>query len=458
MSKVLDKKKYVQVGLGGRHEMFRDAVLNDFSDSSEMVGICDPNPGRLELSAAKIEEVSGKKPATYSEDRFDDMIRDLKPDTVIVTTIDREHDTYICRAMELGCDVITEKPMTIDDERCQRILETKKKTGRNITVSFNYRYAPPRTQVKELLMSGVIGNILSVQFEWLLNVRHGADYYRRWHRNKENSGGLLVHKATHHFDLVNWWLSTVPTAVSANGHRRFYTPETGDRYNLTNRSDRCHTCPEATRCPFCLDLAANEKQRALYLDNESYDGYYRDRCVFSPDINIEDNMDVIVDYRNGAKLSYSLNSFCPWEGYLVTFNGTRGRLEHKCQETVYTNADGSIPGALDKEGTWIKIYPHWQPAYEVDVWQGEGGHGGADPVMLKYIFEPENQPEDKYLRAADERSGAWSILTGIAANRSIEVNRQIKIEDLVSGLDLPDYPVMPSPEEPLPIPDEKTEE
>ena len=52
-------------------------------------------------------------------------------------------------------------------------------------------------------MSGVIGNVVSVDFHWLLDTRHGADYFRRWHRNKRNSGGLLVHKATHHFDLVN---------------------------------------------------------------------------------------------------------------------------------------------------------------------------------------------------------------------------------------------------------------
>ena len=77
-------------------------------------------------------------------------------------------------------------------------------------MTFNYRYSPPRTQVKDLLMSGVIGDILSVDFHWMLDTHHGADYFRRWHRNKQNSGGLMVHKATHHFDLVNWWLSSVP--------------------------------------------------------------------------------------------------------------------------------------------------------------------------------------------------------------------------------------------------------
>jgi predicted dehydrogenase len=449
------KKRYAIVGLGGRHEMFRTAILKEFAATSELVALCDANATRVALSQARAKEEGGCDVRGYVSGQFEEMIASCKPDTVIVTTRDREHDDYICRAMELGCDVITEKPMTIDADRCNRILDTQKQTGRRVTVTFNYRYAPPRTQVKELLMSGAIGNVLSVEFEWLLNVSHGADYFRRWHRRKENSGGLMVHKATHHFDLVNWWLSTVPQDIYAMGHRRFYTPETGDRYGLKNRTERCHTCPEASHCRFALKLADNENQKALYLDAEHEDGYFRDRCVFSPEMDIEDNMNVIVNYRSGAKLSYSLNAFLPWEGYMVRFNGTRGRLEHKCEESVYTNADGSVPGALNKEGTWIRVYPHWQPAYEVDVWEAEGGHGGADPQMLKYIFDPEGQPEDKYLRAADQRSGAWSILTGIAANISMGERRVVAVDELVPGLELPDYPAMPAGNEPLEMPQDR---
>ena len=85
---------------------------------------------------------------------------------------------------------------------------------------------------------GAIGEVLSVDFHWMLNTHHGADYFRRWHSQKRFSGGLMVHKATHHFDLVNWWLSAVPTAVFAKGDRKFYTPETADRYGLRNRGDR----------------------------------------------------------------------------------------------------------------------------------------------------------------------------------------------------------------------------
>ena len=452
-----ERKSYAQVGTGGRAAMFQEAVLDTFASNCRMVGYCDNNAGRL-ASAVEHAREHGTELKGYPAEDFDKMIAETRPECVIVTTRDCFHDEYICRAMELGCDVISEKPMTTDEKKCARILETQKRTGRKVTVTFNYRYSPPRTQLKDLLMSGVIGEVLSVDFHWLLDTSHGADYFRRWHRNKENSGGLLVHKATHHFDLINWWLSTVPETVSATGDRRFYLPETADRYGLTERSERCHDCAEAAKCRFRLDMAGNEGLKGLYLDHESHDGYLRDRCVFSSEIDIEDIMNVMVRYRNGATLSYSLNAFMPWEGHIVSINGSRGRIEHRCEETVYVNGDGTVPGALKKEGTWTRVYPHWQPAYEVDVWQAEGGHGGADPVMLCYIFDPANQVEDKYMRASDQRAGAWSIMTGVAANHSIDEGCPVRIADLVPGIDEPDYPAMPSSDEalPMPPPDAKT--
>ena len=110
--------------------------------------------------------------------------------------------------------------MTTTPEKAQRILDACKRNGRHVRVTFNYRYSPPRTQVKDLLMNGDIGDVLSVDFTWLLNTVHGADYFRRWHSHKAISGGLMVHKATHHFDLVNWWLGAQPESVHGRRQAR----------------------------------------------------------------------------------------------------------------------------------------------------------------------------------------------------------------------------------------------
>jgi predicted dehydrogenase len=441
-----EKKRYAQVGLGGRSLMYARGVIHGYPETSQMVGFCDVNKGRLQL-AVKTAKEAGVEVKGYHADQFDQMIAETKPDTVIVTTKDCYHDVYICRAMELGCDVITEKPMTTDAVKCQRIIDTQRETGQKCRVTFNYRYSPPRTQVKALLMSGVIGNILSVDFHWMLDIRHGADYFRRWHRNKGNSGGLMVHKATHHFDLVNWWLSSIPVSVFAQGHRKFYTPETAARYGLDNRAERCHDCPEE-QCRFRIDLDSREGWRKLYLENEQYDGYFRDRCVFSALIGIEDCMNVIVNYQSGAKMSYSLNAFMPWEGYTITFNGTRGRMEHRTVESSYISADGTTPGETVKRGTFTTIFPHFGEPYEVEIWTSGGGHGGGDTRILEDLFGA-NPADDPYMRAADQRAGAYSILTGVAANQSMATDNLIYVDDLVHDIGMPDYPSMPTADEPL---------
>lgn len=437
----MGKKRYAIVGCGSRHGMYAEAIAGPFAEQAQLVALCDNNAGRMRLSA-KSHLGSEDAVPQFSDEAFDRLVADTRPEVVIVTTRDSFHDKYIVRAMELGCDVITEKPMTIDAGRCRRIADTMAATGRGLRVTFNYRYSPPRSQVKSMLMEGVIGRILSVEFQWLLDTRHGADYFRRWHRNKESSGGLLVHKATHHFDLVNWWLSSAPETVYARGSRVFYLPETARRYGLDRRTERCLGCPERERCSFYIDIE-RPGLKELYRECESYDGYYRDRCVFSDSIDIEDSMALTVRYRSGALLSYSLNAFCPKEGYRISLNGTRGRLEHTTLESSYVSgeAGGQVHETIRKgSSTWI--FPHFTDPYEVELWTAEGGHGGGDRPLLRDILMP-NPPEDRLKRAAGYTEGAYSILTGVAANESMRTGETVRIDDLVAGLGKPDYPDMP---------------
>lgn len=432
----MQRKRYAQVGLGSRSELYWQAITGQYRDSAELVGVCDINPGRVELCRHKLAKRGYGLIPGYTADKFDQMLAEQKPDAVIVTTVDCFHDEYICRAMNAGCDVITEKPLTINAEKCQRIIDTVQRSGRKLRVTFNYRCAPPRSQVKELLGQGVIGRILAVDFEWNLDLRHGADYYRRWHRNKVNSGGLLVHKATHHFDLVNWWICSRPETVSAWGQRVFYRPQTPETLGLTRRTERCHTCPHRPdgSCMFTLDLAAKPSLKSLYLEQEKYDGYYRDRCVFSPEIDIEDAMTVMVRYTNGVQMSYSLTSFVPWEGYRITFTGERGRLEHQIVETSYMSGEGTVPGETVGEQSFIRIFPQFSAPYSVPLQTARGGHGGGDSAMLEDIFAP-NSPPDPLGRAAGLAEGAWSVLTGIAANISIAGGgKPVAAASLVHGL------------------------
>jgi predicted dehydrogenase len=443
-------RRYVIVGTGSRSQMYQDAIEKTYPTHAELVGLCDINPGRLETARARSRRNRAAPPPAYLADDFNRMIAETKPDFVIVTTVDATHDDYIIRAMEAGCDVISEKPMTTTAEKCQRILATKQSTGRSLRVTFNYRYSPPRTQVKDLLMRGEIGDILSVDFHWMLNTSHGADYFRRWHAHKQHSGGLMLHKSSHHFDLVNWWLGALPITVHATGKRSFYTPALARRFGLSGPHERCSTCPETARCGFFLDLSADSGLKALYLDHERHDGYFRDRCVFRADIDIEDTMSLLVAYDNGATLTYSLNAFNAWEGYTIAFNGTLGRIEHRIVESTYVNGTDTVQGGIAADGVTTRVIPLRGAPRVLTPWTGTGGHGGGDDVLLDEIFLPQS-PADPYLRASDERGGAAAILAGIAANRCFETGLPGNIAELDIRFARPDYAPMPSGVGPLPM-------
>ncbi|UJF34752.1 Gfo/Idh/MocA family protein [Paenibacillus hexagrammi] len=424
------KKRYVQVGTGGRAEFFYGAIVKDFQETSELVAICDVNQTRMDYTNSLLVNKYGyHEVPTYKADQFEEMIREHKPDYVIVTSVDRTHHNYIIKAMELGCDVISEKPMTVDEEKCQEILDATKRTGRNLRVTFNYRYAPHNTKIRELIMDGVIGDVHSVHFEWLLNTQHGADYFRRWHRDKRNSGGLLVHKSTHHFDLVNFWLGSTPQTVFAMGGLMFYGRENAEKRGVTQFYQRATGNENAKNDPFALHLDQNEHLKGLYLDAEHEDGYQRDQSVFGDGINIEDTMGVMVRYNNKAILTYSLNAYLPWEGFNVVFNGSKGRIEMRVVEQSYVNSGGKKEdeGAL-KEKT-IKVFPMFAAPYAVEIEEGVGGHGGGDPVLLRDIFDKPS--DDRFHRAASHVDGAMSILTGIAGNISLRTGQPVQVDKLV---------------------------
>jgi predicted dehydrogenase len=388
--------------------MYGEPITQYFSERARVAGVFDVNPTR----AARLAAACNHAPCFND---FDAMLQQTRPDCVIVTTVDRYHHEYIIRSLAAGCDVITEKPMTIDDEKCRAILAAERQSGRTVTVTFNYRFMPYVTRAKELLRSGVIGAIHHVDFEWLLDRLHGADYFRRWHRRKENSGGLLVHKATHHFDLVNWWLESEPETVFAFGGRHFYGATRNER------GERCSSCAYDKECEFFVNYAADPDLKAHYFAAETHDDYYRDRCVFADEIDIEDTMNVVVRYANGAQMSYSLVAYAPYEGWKIVFTGDEGRMElEEFESGPFAGDNPDIIRVFDCKGALT--------AYEVPV--DESGHGGGDARLLQRLFGGQGQA-DPLGHMAGSWAGAMSILVGVAANRSIATRLPVTIGELV---------------------------
>src|SRR6267143_3823205 len=398
------------VGTGSRGTFtWGREVVDGHSDVVEIVGLCDINHKRVE-AAKKL--IATSAPSFVN---FDRMIGETRPDIVMVTTVDATHARYIIRALELGCDVVSEKPLCTDEEQCQAILDAQKKSGKKVTVTFNARHDPEAKKLKELLMEKAVGEVISVDFHEYLDTSHGADYFRRWHRLKENSGTLLVHKASHHFDLANWWLDSKPVEVTAFGNLKFYGR------NNSFRSTHCRVCPFKQQCKFYWDVTQNQNYVKLYVDCESEDGYLRDGCVWREDINIYDTMSVVVKYENGVFLNYTANTYLPFEGQAISINGRTGRLD-------YNEFGGG--GFSNKELRLTRSFGKSEVIQDLEA-RRVGGHGGADTSMHDLIFRGSQGSDPLGLRA-DLRAGARASLIGIAAYRSIEGGAQtIRVKDLV---------------------------
>ncbi len=422
------KLKVALIGTGIRGITFwGKRLVKEYSDILEFVGLCDINPSRLQFG----KEYIGATCPTFSD--FTTMVSTSKPDLIIVTTKDSTHHEFIIKGLEMGCDVLTEKPMTTDEIKCQAILDAEKKSSKNLVVGFNYRWSPYATKIKELLSGKTIGKLVSVDFHWYLNTYHGASYFRRWHGQMNSGGSLWVHKATHHFDLLNWWINSEPEEVFAYGDLEFYGK------NGPFRGKNCRTCEHTNKCDFHWDILKDEMSKKLYVDHEHEDGYIRDNCLFREEIDIYDKMSAQVKYADNTVVNYSLTTYSPFEGWRVSFNGTEGRIEAwldipynkdkgLSQKELHTREmDQSNQEIFDIEP--IIVHKLWNDFETVDVITEKKGHGGGDKRLQDHIFKTPNS-SDEFGRTAGIRDGAMSCLIGIAARRSIEKGTPIKVSEL----------------------------
>jgi len=405
------RRRLALIGTGFRGtSMWGVNVVKGYGDHVEIVGLCDTNWMRADRARALIG--LGNTPI-YAD--ADTLLAQVKPDAVLVATPDANHDEMIVKALEAGCDVITEKPMTTTAAKVRRILDAEAKSGRKVLVTFNYRFSPTAKKLKELLLSGVIGEVTAMDFHWYLDTRHGADYFRRWHAYERHSGSLFVHKATHHFDLMNWYLDSEPDEVFAHGSLRNYGKA------APFRGERCRGCAHAGECPFYFDLGKDPFLEALFEDPSREDGYLRDACVFREDIDIPDTMTALIRYANGAQVSYSCHTYLPVEGYSIAFNGKLGRIEirqYEKQPWEVSAADDILLIKSFGRGVEHIIVPH-EP----------GTHFGGDPKMQDMLFKP-GMPDPLNQRAG-ARAGALSVLCGVAAMESIKTHRPVSIKRLL---------------------------
>ncbi len=403
-------------------------VIDQYGDMVEFVGLCDNNPGRLALA----KTFMGVNCNTYED--FDKMMKETHPDLLMVTTVDANHHEFIVKGLEYGSDVLTEKPMTTDEVKCQQILDAERKSNKKVRVGFNYRYGTLFTKLKELLVEKRVGTITSIDFHWYLNTFHGADYFRRWHGHRDKSGTLLLHKSSHHFDLLNWWIDSDPVEVNAYGALEHYGK------NNPFRGSKCRGCEHKDKCKFFFDITRDKRMMELYVANEHYDGYIRDNCLWRNEIDIFDKMAVQIKYANNVQVSYSLTTYSPFEGFSIAYNGMTGRID-TWQDLPWRNEEKvsqadrharEMNQAAEPESSLydeIVVSQNFGQSEMVKVPRVRGGHGGGDRRLQDQLFKNPDAP-DPLKHAANLRDGAMAILIGIAARKSIDEGRPVRIEEL----------------------------
>ena len=432
----MEKRRYAVCGVSGRAiAMWLKPIYETFSNRAELVGMLDIDPMRFKICKQQLS--AAENVPTYMPDEFDKMIEETRPDAVIVVSKDCFHAHYIVKSLEKNLDVITEKPMTTNWEDAIKVREAEKKSKGKVICTFNYRYNPQHRLIKELVLAGKVGRVTHVDLNWYIDIHHGASYFNRWNRMRENSGSLSIHKASHHFDLVNWWIgSPDPSQIHAFGALNHYGPE--GPFNPSKKDGRhCTSCEERRNCAYKsrwetratvaqihddhLD-SFNEKLGVLYTPEI----YRPDMCIFDSEINIQDTIVANVKYANNILLNYSANFSTPYEGYRLAINGTHGRIEAEEWGGAGSTAF-PCPRSTDH---YVDCYPIFGSRERISVKPGVGGHGGGDSGILEDVFMgvEEDRPYDIL---ATSKDGLNAISIGDAVFKSITQGKIIDLTEVM---------------------------
>ncbi len=400
-------KRFVIVGAGARgHYLFADLFSKKYSDKGKIVGVYDINSVR----AAAFKDKVGGDCKVYNS--FELMLDSEMPDCVIVTTIDSTHHEYIIASLNKGYEVISEKPISNTFEKCLAIRQAERKSGKNVTVTFNCRYMPYFEEIKKLLLENRIGKVLAVNYDYCLDRLHGGDYFKRWHKYMKNSESLLLHKSSHHFDIINWFLQDEPLRVCALANQIYYNSK--DKM----QGERCSQCEFYKNCE-SNDMQSSNYLKALYFDAEGEDGYIRDRCAFAGEGDIYDNMSLSAIYKSGTLLTYTLNLFSHHEGFRLTITGERGTIIAE---------DWSD----ERENRCIKLLNSRNALEKIPFIPPKGTHNGGDDNMLLSLFEKDIP--DPLSQKASSLDGMISSLIGIAGNISIKEGRTVNLSEYIEKL------------------------
>ncbi len=331
------------IGLIGANLNLRAGMVeaNYPRDIAEVRAVCDHDPAMLELYRKNHPGETIHYYTTAGE-----MLADSAVDAVFIMVRDQYHEEIAVAALEAGKAVYLEKPMSITVEGCDRILETAFRTGSKLFVGHNMRYVASILKMKEIIDSGAIGEIQCV---WVRHfISYGSCYFRHWCARRETCNGLLLQKGAHDIDVIHWLAGGYSARITAMGKLSVYN-RNPDRLKKGEAPDR--------KASFQPDCWPPLEIRGL-----------------APEPDVEDHSMILMQLDNGVQASYEQCMYTPDSERNYTFIGTRGRLEN-----IGDFGDCNIH-------VWNRRGERKSPDIIYHLKAEEGGHGGADPMILKDFF------------------------------------------------------------------------
>ncbi len=305
---------------------------------------------------------------------YQELLANKEIDIVFIMSPDYCHEEQVVAALEAGKAVYLEKPLAITLEGCDRILRTAYRTKSKLFVGHNMRYFQSVLKMKEVIDSGIIGDI---QCGWCRHfINYGGDaYFRDWHSEQKNTCGLLLQKGAHDIDIMHWLMGSVTRRVVGMGMLSVY--------------DKCGRRPADV--PGCATWDENNFP-PLELTG------------FSPVIDVEDHNMILMQLENGAQATYMQCHYSPDAERNYTFIGTKGRVEN-----IGDSGDCQVH-------VWTRRGPRSTPDIVYNLKPASGGHGGADvPIMDNFLdFVTKNAPTN-----ANPVGARDAVAVGVLAHNSM---------------------------------------
>lgn len=387
----------ITIGAGARGNVYGDYAI-EYPEQLKIVGVADPNALRNERYAAK-----HNIPKTHCFENWKDVFSQPKfADAVIISTPDLLHYEPCMEALRQGYDVLLEKPIAPTEQQCRNILDMARKTGRIVAVCHVLRYAPYFIKLRELIQSGTIGEVISLQHLEPIDHIHMSHSYVRgnWHNSRETTPIILA-KSCHDLDVLKWMLGKESKKIQAFGSLKWFTRENAP----AGSKERCTDgCPEESKCPYSalkiyhrerqrtyvFDLPKNKKEQSAALLNYLKTTDYG-RCVYKMDNDQCDHYTTNILFDDGVTATFNMEAFTPFGGRRTRVMGSMGYLEGDMNHfKVYDFR-------TNKTRTW-----HTRTS-EVEHYKNEG-HGGGDWRMVSDWIQAVSQHNPNLLTSTIEAS------------------------------------------------------